>query len=289
MSNAKITFRPSAARGHADHGWLNTYHTFSFASYSHPSFQSFGSLRVLNEDCVAPKTGFPTHPHRDAEIFSYVLSGELTHRDSMHGQKSPTDAKGLKDVSSDDYFVMKRGDVQFTTGGSGIAHAEQNEHQSQTVHFLQIWCLPWKKGLTPRYHTMSFGEEAKRRGFVTILSPLKGGVEATAGEEKQALPVVEGTIPIHADFLMGVSIIAPGSKASWKIGGDGSVRSKKDRKVYVHLPMRGLGAKVRLAGREDKVLGEGDGAFVEKVDAGDDLMVESVGQGEAEVVVLDSN
>lgn len=207
----------------------------------------------------------------------------------MHGQKSQTGAKGLKDVSSDDYFVMKRGDVQFTTGGSGIAHAEQNEHKTQTVHFLQIWCLPWRKGLTPRYHTMSFGDEAKRKGFVTILSPLKRGKEATAEEEKQALPALDGTIPIHADFLMGASIVAPGSQASWKVGGDVVVRSKKDRKVYVHLPMMGLGAKVRLAGKEDKVLGEGDGAFVEQVDAGDDLIIESVGQGEAEVVVLDSN
>ena len=284
LSHARITLRPSAARGHADHGWLNTYHTFSFASYFDSRFQSFGALRVLNEDRVAPQNGFPTHPHRDAEIFSYILSGELTHRDSMHGRSGK---KG--EVSKDDYYVMKRGDVQFTTGGSGIAHAEENENTSQTVHFLQIWAIPWRKGLTPRYHTMSFDEEAKRTGFVTILSPFKAGISATAEQEREALPTIENTIPIHADLLMGASLIAPGSSAAWKVGGDNAVQAAKGRKVYVHLPMRGLQARIRLAGREDKVLDEGDGAFVENVNAGDELIVESVGDGEAEVVMLDSN
>ena len=285
LAQAKITLRPSSARGHADHGWLNSYHTFSFASYSDPRFQSFGSLRVLNEDRVAPQSGFPTHPHRDAEIFSYILSGELTHRDSMHGKRTKT----LSEVSKDDFYVMKRGDVQFTTGGSGIAHAEENEHNSQTVHFLQIWALPWKKGLTPRYHTMSFSEEAKRKGFVTILSPLKAGIKATAEEEKAAAPTVEGTIPIHADFLMGASIIAAGKTVTWKIGGEEAIQQKSSRKVYVHLPMRGIRAKIRLDGRDDRVLAEGDGAFVERVNAGDELAFDSIGEGEAEVVVLDSN
>ena len=203
----------------------------------------------------------------------------------MHGKGTKT----ISEVSKDDFYVMKRGDVQFTTGGSGIAHAEENEHNGQTVHFLQIWALPWKKGLTPRYHTMSFSEEAKRKGFVTILSPLKAGIKATEAEEKTAVPTVEGTIPIHADFMMGASIIAAGKRASWKIGGDEAVQQKNGRKVYVHLPMRGLRAKIRLDGRDDQVLAEGDGAFVERVNAGDELALESVGDGEAEVVVLDSN
>lgn len=113
LSHAKITPRRSSARGHADHGWLNTYHTFSFANYYDSQFQNFGSLRVLNEDRVAGGTGFPTHPHRDAEIFSYILSGELTHRDSMI-------KKGAEGKEGDDFYRMKRGDVQFTTGGSGM-------------------------------------------------------------------------------------------------------------------------------------------------------------------------
>ena len=99
MSNAKIVHRPSSTRGHADHGWLNTYHSFSFASWYSPEFQDFGSLRVLNEDRVAPQTGFPTHPHRDFEIFSYIVSGELTHRDSVKGKTG-------KGASNKDFYVM---------------------------------------------------------------------------------------------------------------------------------------------------------------------------------------
>lgn len=113
LSHAKIVPRRSADRGHANHGWLNTYHTFSFANYYDPRYQNFGSLRVLNEDRVDGGSGFPTHPHRDAEIFSYILSGELTHRDSMI-------KKGAEGSQGDDFYRMKRGDVQFTTGGSGM-------------------------------------------------------------------------------------------------------------------------------------------------------------------------
>jgi len=283
LSHAKIVPRRSAERGHSNLGWLNSYHTFSFSQYYDPSFQSFGSLRVLNEDRVAPKNGFPTHRHSNAEIFSYVLSGELTHRDSMIGKSKGT-------VSKDDFYRMKRGDVQFTTGGSGIAHSEENEHSKDEVHFLQIWALPWKQGLPPTYHTMTFPEEAKREGFVTIISPLKGGPSATADEEKAAVPLMEGTIPIHADLVMGASIIAQGSSAVWTIGGKDVVRSKSGRHVYVHLPMTKNGkAKIRLSGNEGVELAEGDGAFVSNVNAGDELHVESIGDAEAEVVVLDSN
>ena len=280
LSHTKITPRRSGERGHAAHGWLNSYHTFSFAQYYDPRFLSFGSLRVLNEDRVAPSTGFPTHPHRDAEIFSYILSGELTHRDSMV-------KKGTTAQKKDDFSRMHRGDVQFTTGGTGIAHSEQNEHPSDEVHFLQIWATPWKKGLPPTYHTETFNSESKRDRFVTILSPLKAGPKATLDEEKAAIPVIEGTIPIHADFLMGAAILGKGVQAKWRIGGMEAARKREGRRVYVHLPMRKVGAKVRLAG--DTVLEEGDGAFVESVNAGDELAVESVGEGEAEVVVLDSD
>ena len=281
LSHARIVPRRSSERGHADHGWLNSYHTFSFAQYYDPRFQNFGALRVLNEDRVAPKNGFPTHPHRDAEIFSYILSGELTHRDSMVSKRNDAAA------NKNDFYRMHRGDVQFTTGGTGIAHSEQNEHLKEEVHFLQIWALPWKKGLPPTYHTMTFPEESKRNKFTTIISPLKAGTKATSEEEKAAVPVIEGTIPIHADFLMGASIITQGQSATWKVGGGDAVQSKKDRKLYVHLPMRKIGAKIRLAKNLD--LDEGDGAFVENVNAGDELLVESIGDGEAELVVLDSD
>lgn len=279
LSHAKIVPHRSGARGHSDHGWLNTYHSFSFADWYNPEFMHFGNLRVLNEDRVKANTGFPTHPHRDFEIFSYILSGELTHRDSML-------RKGSEGGQSDKFYRMHRGDVQFTTGGTGIAHSEFNEHNKDTVHFLQIWALPWKRGLTPRYHTRHFADEDKRQRFVPILSPLQGGPEATADEEKKAEPTLTDTIPIHADLVMAAGIIAPESKFEWVVGAKAGESNK--RKVYIHVPMtKGGKAKVRLDGRDD-ILSEGDGAFVENVFAGDKLSVESVGEADAEVVLLDT-
>jgi redox-sensitive bicupin YhaK (pirin superfamily) len=280
LRNAKISPHRSGTRGHSDHGWLNTYHSFSFADWYHPDYTHYGSLRVLNEDRVKPMNGFPTHPHRDFEIFSYILSGELTHRDSML-------AKGSEGAQSDKFFRMHRGDVQFTTGGTGIAHSEINEHRSDTVHFLQIWAMPWKRGLTPRYHTRHFSDEDKRQGFVKILSPLKAGEDASAQEEKEAVPAIPNTIPIHADFVMGAGLIAPASQFEWIVGAKATQQTK--RKVYVHVPMTKNGkARIRLDGREDAELAEGDGAFVNGVNAGDKLVVESIGEVEAEVVVLDT-
>lgn len=281
LTHAKIVPRRSSERGTADHGWLKTAHTFSFASYYDPRHEQFGALRVLNEDRVAPNTGFPTHPHRDAEIFSYILSGELTHRDSM--QK-----KGSEDGSSKEFFRMKRGDVQFTTGGTGIAHSEQNEHNEKWVHFLQIWAMPWKRGLPPNYHTLTFPEETKRSGFIPIISPLKAGPTATKDDEKAAVPVKEGTIPVHADLVFSAGVIAPGTTFDYKIGGEDYIANKTDRKIYVHLPATQDGkAKIKLAG--ETVLNEGDGAYVTKVNAADVLTVESVGEADAEVLVIDSN
>ncbi len=281
LRHAKITPHRSAARGHSDHGWLNTYHSFSFADWYNPNFTHFGALRVLNEDRVKAQSGFPTHPHRDFEIFSYVLAGELTHRDSMLSKDA---AEG-----SDKFYRMHRGDVQFTTGGRGIAHSEMNEHPKDTVHFLQIWALPWKRGLPPTYHTRRFDEDAKRKAFVPILSPLRAGPDASAAQEQAAEPTIPDTIPIHADFVMGAGIIAPGSAFEWTVGAADGATRQTSRKVYVHLPMtKGGKAQVRLDGREDAVLNEGDGAFVDALHAGDKLVVESVGSVEAEVVVLDT-
>lgn len=279
LTHAKITPHRSGVRGHSDHGWLNTYHSFSFADWYNPDYMNFGSLRVLNEDRVKARTGFPTHPHRDFEIFSYILSGELTHRDSMM-QKATGE-------QSDMFYRMKRGDVQFTTGGTGIAHSEMNEHSKDTVHFLQIWALPWKRGLAPRYHTRHFDDEAKRLAFVPILSPLRAGEDATAAEETAAEPTLPDTIPVHADLVMGAGIIAPQQRFEWTVGAKAT--KTNNRKVFVHLPMtKGGKAKIRLDGRDD-VLSEGDGAFVDGVRIGDKLVVESVGEADAEVVVLDSD
>ena len=190
-----------------------------------------------------------------------------------------------------DFYRMKRDDLQFTTGGKGIAHSEQNE-SNDWVHFLQIWAIPWARGLTPRYHTRTFPSELKRKDFIPLISPLAAGPHATAAEESAALPAIKDTIPIHADLIMGAGIIPVGKQFKWTVGGgkEGAVRKNEGRRVYLLVPMtKGGAAKVRVDGREGCVLGEGDGAFVEGVRVGDLLGVESLGEAEAEVVVLDSD
>jgi redox-sensitive bicupin YhaK (pirin superfamily) len=149
-----IQIRHSKERGGGDHGWLKTHHTFSFGDYWDPKWMGFRSLRVINEDWVAPNTGFPTHPHRDMEIITYVLEGKLEHKDSL-GTGS----------------VILPGDGQRMTAGSGIRHSEFNPSTTDKVHLLQIWIQPEKAALPPSYEQKAFAEEEKRSKLRLIASP----------------------------------------------------------------------------------------------------------------------
>jgi len=150
----KTVLHKAETRGHANHGWLDSYHSFSFASYHNPERMRFGVLRVLNDDTVAPGKGFGTHPHENMEIISIPLEGDLEHKDSMGN-----------------VAVIKKGDVQVMSAGTGIYHSEYNQNKEREVKFLQIWVFPDKKGVSPRYDQISLDEIRKENALYQILSP----------------------------------------------------------------------------------------------------------------------
>lgn len=152
----KTIIHRAETRGHANHGWLNSYHTFSFANYYNQERMHFGVLRVLNDDTVEPGMGFGTHPHDNMEIISIPLAGDLEHKDSMGN-----------------VAVIKEGDVQVMSAGTGITHSEYNKNTDQLVQFLQIWLFPNKRSVTPRYDQISLTDIAKENKFYQILSPNK--------------------------------------------------------------------------------------------------------------------
>jgi redox-sensitive bicupin YhaK (pirin superfamily) len=161
-----ITIRKAGDRGHADHGWLDSRHTFSFAGYHDPRHMGFRNLRVINEDRVQPGQGFDTHGHRDMEILSYVLEGALEHQDSM-GNRS----------------VIRPGEVQVMSAGTGVRHSETNPSDRETVHFLQVWLLPARNGLAPGYQQKAFGPGQVEGRLVRVASP----------------DVWYGSVALHAD------------------------------------------------------------------------------------------
>ena len=176
--------RRSHERGFADHGWLQSFHSFSFADYFDPEHVSFGPLRVINEDRVQPGAGFGTHPHRDMEILSYVLAGELAHQDSM-GNGS----------------TIRPGDVQRMSAGSGVRHSEFNPSASAPVHFLQIWILPREKGLVPSYEQKHFAAGQKRGRLALIASP----------------DAAEGSVRIHQDARLYAGLLDGAERASLEL------------------------------------------------------------------------
>jgi len=181
-----IQLRPSNERGGGEYGWLNTRHTFSFDQYRDSRWAGFRSLRVINEDLLAPGAGFPMHPHRDMEIITYVLEGALAHKDSM-GNGS----------------LIHPGDGQRMSAGAGVRHSEANPSKTDPVHFLQIWILPDRHGHEPGYEQKSFGEEEKRGRLRLIASP-DGG---------------DGSVTIHQDAKLYVSLLSPGQQVEHQLAG----------------------------------------------------------------------
>jgi redox-sensitive bicupin YhaK (pirin superfamily) len=263
---AQIVLRRSSERGHANHGWLDTHHTFSFASYWDSAFNGLGSLTVINEDFVQPNRGFGTHSHREFEIFSYIVQGELEHKDSMNNVET-----------------LVRGDVQFTTAGTGISHSEYNRSNKRN-HFLQIWVRPDQTKLKPAYHTKRFNDDAKRNALVSIISPV---VEAKKKD----------TIGIHTDFHMSAALLETGKCVQYRIQNPADPgATSKTRQGYVHVVQRETGGggtveelrlQVKGSGKDPVVLRDGDGAFLKNVKPGDDILFEKIGNGTTEFLVFD--
>ena len=229
-----ITIRRSDERGRANHGWLDTRFSFSFADYFDPEHVQFRTLRVMNDDRVAGGGGFPMHPHRDMEIVTYVLEGALEHRDSM-GNGS----------------VIKPGDIQYMSAGTGVTHSEFNASKTNPVHLYQIWMMPEKRGLKPAYDQKNF-TEAEKRGKLRLIASPDGR---------------EGSVKIRQDNELYATVLSEGDSVKHAL--------KPDRHAYVQVA-RG---SVELNG---KPLDTGDGAAISAEKA-----VELTGVKDAEVLLFD--
>ena len=249
-SEFEIIPRRSNERGHSDHGWLNTYHTWSFSSYRDPRFNGFGCLYVLNEDRVEPTKGFGSHSHSEFEIFSYVVDGELEHKDSLGHTE-----------------IIHRGEVQFTSAGTGLEHSEYNSNKSLWVHFIQIWVKPNQSKLKPSYITKKWSDEEKLNKLCLLIDDIQYSND--------------NIIPIHAELSMYATILEANKNVK---------HSFKRTKGYIHLIMtsgdkKKQGAKIRIG--ENIILEEGDGAFIISGKSSDELFIENIGQINAEFLLFD--
>jgi quercetin 2,3-dioxygenase len=211
-----MLIRPANERGFADHGWLRSFHTFSFADYYAPAHMGFRALRVINEDRVEGGKGFGTHPHRDMEIISYVLSGSLQHRDSM-GTGS----------------VIRPGDVQRMSAGTGVTHSEFNGSASDLVHFLQIWIMPDKRGYAPGYEQKHFTEQDRENRLRLVCS--------NDGRD--------GSLSIHQDANLFASLLSPEARVTHEL--------EQGRYAWLHVAK----GKVEIDGKQ---LSSGDAAAFEQ-------------------------
>src|SRR5688500_5562522 len=229
-----ISVRRSGERGHANHGWLDTYHTFSFADYYDRGHMGFGPLRVINEDFVAAGQGFPTHAHREMEIITYVLEGQLAHKDSL-GTGS----------------VIRPGDVQRMSAGTGVRHSEFNPSASDPLHLLQIWIEPNRMGVAPSYEEKAFNDDDKRNRLRLVASP--------DGRD--------GSVTIHQDALVYAGVIEEGREAVYPLG--------QGRRAWIQVA-RG---RVSINGQG---LEQGDGAAVT-----DERALTVTGKERAEIILFD--
>lgn len=229
-----ITIRKAEERGHFDFGWLNTYHSFSFGDYYDPKHTRFRTLRVINEDFVQPGHGFPTHGHRDMEIVTYILQGALEHRDSM-GTGS----------------IIRRGDAQRMSAGTGVTHSEANPSPDEPVHLLQIWIFPSQQNLQPEYEEKKFSDDEKRNRLRLLVSP-DGS---------------DGSVKIHQDARIFASLLDEGEEV-------------------VHSLDAGRSAWLQVAAGSvklnDVVLKQGDGAGVSQ-----ESRLRVTAEGHAEVLLFD--
>lgn len=208
----KTILHKAESRGHADHGWLNTYHTFSFAQYYNPERMSFGMLRVLNDDTIQGGTGFGKHPHKEMEIISIPLEGELRHEDSMGNEG-----------------VIKKGEVQVMSAGTGVIHSEFNASSDKKAKFLQIWVIPNKQGVDPRYDQITIEDNARNNDFQQILSPNKD----------------EAGVWIYQDAWFHIADFDSGNSRTYKI-------KKPGNGVYVFV----IEGKAQI---DDQILNKRDG------------------------------
>lgn len=232
----KVTLHKAETRGHASHGWLNSWHSFSFAGYYEPTRMHFGALRVLNDDTVAPGMGFGKHPHDNMEIISIPLEGDLEHGDSMGNTT-----------------VIRQGDVQAMSAGTGVVHSEKNKNTDQPVKFLQIWVFPKEENVPPRYDQKSFSDAEKQNKLLTVVSPLGTN---------------DGGIQIHQDAWFSLGKLQKGTTLDYTV-------KKEGNGVYAFL----LEGEVTI---NDVVLNRRDGLGIE-----DEAQLKVIANTDSEILLME--